>query len=101
MRGKIVNLCIGCMNILFGILLLIYTVYIPQELVELTIQELSVTKVVLKCIYVFMAIIVIIDIIQYKTSNNNTKMKTGYLFGETCRLVCNSRPVYYLHNCPE
>ena len=56
MRGKIVNLCVGLMNILFGALILVYTTYIPQEITELTVQELSVTKNILKAIYVFLII---------------------------------------------
>ena len=39
MRGKIVNLCIGLMNIVFGVLLLIFTIYVPQDETLLTVQE--------------------------------------------------------------
>lgn len=81
MRGKIVNLCIGCMNILFGILLLVYTLYIPQEITEFTIQELSVTKTVLKGIYLLLILIIAIDAFQYHNNQDNGRMKTGYLFG--------------------
>ena len=31
MRGKIVNLCIGFLNILFGALILVYTLNVPQD----------------------------------------------------------------------
>jgi len=81
MRGKIINLCIGCMNILFGLLLLIYTKVIPQEITELTVQELSVTKGVLNAIYIILVIVIGIDIFQYRENRDNSKMKTGYLFG--------------------
>ena len=57
MRGKIVNLFVGLTNILFGVLILVYTMYIPQEITELTVQELSVTKSILKAIYVFLSIV--------------------------------------------
>ena len=47
MRGKIVNLCIGFMNILFGVLILIYTLNVPQDQTLLTVQEQAVTKIIL------------------------------------------------------
>ena len=81
MRGKIVNLFIGLMNILFGALIFVYTRYIPQEITELTVQELSVTKSILKAIYVFLVIVLFIDVLQYRNNRDNSKMKTGYLLG--------------------
>lgn len=81
MKGKIVNLSIGGMNIVFAILLIVYTAYIPQEITELTVQELSVTKNILKVIYLILGLVVIIDIFQYKNMIDNSRMKTGYLFG--------------------
>lgn len=81
MRGKIVNLCIGGMNIIFGVLILVYTIYIPQELVDLTMQELSVTTAIKKAIYMILAFVVIIDVVQYRNCADNSKLKTAYLFG--------------------
>ena len=81
MRGKIVNLFVGLTNILFGVLILVYTMYIPQEITELTVQELSVTKSILKAIYVFLSIVLFINILQYRNNRDNSKMKTGYLIG--------------------
>lgn len=81
MRGKVVNLCIGFMNILFGALLLVYMTYVPQEITELTIQELSVTRILLNVIYVLLVIVVLVDVLQYRTNRDNSKMKTGYLIG--------------------
>ncbi len=81
MRGKIVNLCIGSMNILFGVLLLAYTLYIPKEVIEFTVQELFVTDILLKAIFVLLTIIVAIDVFQYRNNRDNSKMKTGYLLG--------------------
>ncbi len=81
MRGKIVNLCIGGMNIVFGILILVYTIYIPQEVLDLTMQELSVTKAIEKAIYIILMLVVGIDVFQYRNSMDNSKLKTGYLFG--------------------
>lgn len=81
MRGKIVNLCIGCMNIALGILIAVYTIHIPQEIAELTLQELSVTKTILTVSYIFLISIVAIDIFQYRNHRDNSRMKTGYLLG--------------------
>ncbi len=81
MRGKVVNLCIGSMNILFGLLLSIYTIYIPQEIQELTIQELSVTQIILKAIYIVLVIVIGIDAFEYHYNRDNSRMKTGYLLG--------------------
>lgn len=81
MRGKIVNLCIGFMNILFGTLLFVYTYYVPQEITELTIQELSVTRSLLNVIYVFLGIVLFFDVFQYRNNRDNSRMKTGYLIG--------------------
>ncbi len=81
MRGKIINLCIGGMNILFGILLLVYTLYIPKEVIEFTVQELSVISIVKKAIYGLLILVVFIDVFQYRNNRDNSKMKTGYLFG--------------------
>lgn len=81
MKGKIVNLCIAFINILIGILLLVYILHIPQDIMEFTIQELAVAKIVLKVIYVLLVITISINILQYKTHRDNSKIKTGYLIG--------------------
>ncbi len=81
MRGKIVNLCIGGMNIVFGLLILVYTIHIPQELLDLTMQELSVTTAIKKAIYIILVLVVGMDMFQYRNCADNSKLKTGYLFG--------------------
>ena len=78
MRGKIVNVCASIMNILFVVLILIYMLYIPQDIIDLTVQELSVTKTLLKANYIILAIVVIIDILQYNNHRDNSRIKTGY-----------------------
>lgn len=80
MRGKVVNLFTGFMNILFGTLLFVYTYYVPQEITELTIQELSVTKSLLNIIYVILIIVIFVNFLQYRNNRDNSKIKTGYLF---------------------
>ena len=81
MRGKIVNLSIGCMNILLGLLFLTYTTRIPQEITEFTVQELTVTKGILKATYGLLIFVFLIDVFQYHNNRDNSRMKTGYLFG--------------------
>lgn len=81
MKGKIVNLCMGGMNILFGLLILVYTIYIPQEILELTVQELSVTKIIRNAIYIILVLLIGIDLFEYRHNQDNSRMKTGYLLG--------------------
>ena len=79
MRGKIVNLCIGFMNILFGVLILIYTLNVPQDQTLLTVQEQAVTKIILFGIYAVLAVILIINVIQYYNNIKDNTFKTGYM----------------------
>lgn len=81
MRGKVVNLCVGAMNIVLGFLLLVYTIYMPKEITEFTVQELTVKSNVLNAIYVLLILAFLIDLFQYRNNRDNARMKTGYLFG--------------------
>ncbi len=81
MRGKIVNLCLAFTNILFGILIVIFTKKVPQDMTLLTIQESFVVKYVLLGIYIILGIIVLIDAIQSYNHKADTTFNTGYLIG--------------------
>lgn len=81
MRGKIVNLCIGLMNIVFGILLLIFTMYVPQDVTLLTVQENTVRTANLYGIYLTMFAVFGLNLIQYIGNLKETTFKTGYMFG--------------------
>lgn len=81
MRGKVVNLCVGAMNIVLGFLLLVYTIYMPKEITEFTVQELTVKGIVLNAIYVLLILVFLINLFQYRNNRDNARMKTGYLFG--------------------
>lgn len=81
MRGKIVNLCIGLMNILFGILIIIYTMIIPQDKTLMTVQENDVVSYVTFGIYIIMFIIAIINIIQSYHHRSDTNFNTAYIVG--------------------
>lgn len=81
MRGKIVNLCIGLMNILFGILVIAYTMVVPQDRTLMTVQENSVVTYVTLGIYVVMFSIAIINLIQSYHHRNDTGFNTAYILG--------------------
>lgn len=81
MRGKIVNLCLGFMNLVFGVLLLIFTVYVPQDETLLTVQENTVRTANLYGIYLVMVAVFGLNLIQYINNLKETTFKTGYMFG--------------------
>ena len=47
MKGKFVNLCIGLLNILFSILVIVFTSIVPQDITILTVQETEVRNYLL------------------------------------------------------
>ncbi len=81
MRGKIVNLCIGLMNLLFGALILTFTIYVPQDKTLLTVQENIVVVNILRSIYVVLVSVVITNIIQAYNHRNDTTFNTAYIIG--------------------
>ena len=81
MRGKIVNLCIGFSNILFGVLLLIFTMYIPQDKTLTTVQEATVISNILLGTYAVMVLMVMLDFVQYYNLRRDTIFNTAYLVG--------------------
>ncbi len=78
MRGKIVNLCMGFMNLLLGALILLFTLYIPKDI---TIQENYVITYIKYAIYIVMVIVSIIDAIQSFNHRNDTAFNLGYIVG--------------------
>jgi hypothetical protein len=81
MRGKIVNLCIGVMNLLFGALIIFFTIYVPQDKTLLTVQENYVVGYITKAIYLVMLFVVIIDAVQSYNHRTDTTFNTGYIIG--------------------
>lgn len=78
MKGKVVNLFLGLMNLILGILILVFTLYIPQDISLRTIQEDQVigyikTGISIACI-IIAAINFILAIIHRKVS----LYKNGY-----------------------
>ena len=81
MRGKIVNLCIACMNLLFGLLIIIYTIYVPQDKTLITVQENYVIKYILLAIYSILGITVLINLVQSYNHKSDTTFNIGYMIG--------------------
>lgn len=80
MRGKIVNISIGLLNILFGILIGVFTYIIPQDITLLTVQENNIREYILFAIYIVMAILIFINLIEYIIHRKDGEYKNGYLF---------------------
>lgn len=81
MRGKIVNLCIGVMNLLFGALILIFTQYVPQDKTLLTVQENTVVVNILRAIYVLVVSVAILNVVQSYNHRTDTTFNTAYIIG--------------------
>lgn len=81
MRGKIVNLCIAFMNLLLGALIIVYTVYVPQDKTLITVQEGFVIKYILISIYIIIGAVVLIDAIQSYNHKSDTGFNIGYIIG--------------------
>lgn len=80
MRGKVVNISIGLLNILFGILIGVFTYIIPQDMTLLTVQENSIKGYILIAIYAVMAMLIFINLIEYIIHRKDGDIKNGYLF---------------------
>ncbi len=81
MRGKIVNLCIGLMNVLFGALILEFTLYVPQDKTLLTVQENFVVVNIVRAIYLLVTAVTIINVVQCYHHRNDTTFNTAYIIG--------------------
>ena len=77
MRGKYVNLSMGIMNIFFGILILVFQIYVPQDISELTVQQNQVANVISVSIKI---VLIGISILNFVALYNN-KMETGFKSG--------------------
>lgn len=81
MRGKIVNLCMGFMNLLFGALIIVFTMCVPQDKTVMTVQENFVVGYIVKGIYLMMVAIACIDAFQSYNLRTDTTFNTGYIIG--------------------
>ena len=81
MRGKVVNLCLGFLNLLFGIMIVLFTIKVPQNKTLLTVQEQVVVNYMLIGIYAVMGIIAFIDFLQSINHKADTTFNVGYILG--------------------
>lgn len=79
MRGKTANLFMALLNILLGILIIIFGLKIPQDVTELTIQENQIVSILKLVIYIIIICTTILNVIEYFINNQNSTRKTGYL----------------------
>ena len=84
MRGKIVNLCIGFMNIAIAVLLCLFTVNVPQDKTLLTVQENTVVSYLVNVIYILLAVVATINAIQSYNHRSDTVFNTAYIIGIFC-----------------
>jgi hypothetical protein len=81
MRGKVANVCMALLNLLIGALIIAYTLKIPREITELTVQEYQIIKVLKILIYIVFGATTLFNLINYFFDNRNSIRKTGYLIG--------------------
>lgn len=81
MRGKIVNLCIGFMNVLLGALIIIFTIKVPQDKTLMTVQENIVIEYVLLATYAVIICAAIINLVQSYHHRTDSTFNIGYIIG--------------------
>ena len=81
MRGKIVNLCIGASNILLGILILVFTLVVEQDIKLMTVQESQVVDGILTSLYIIMAVVILIDLYQWYTHRRDLSFNLAFFLG--------------------
>jgi len=64
MRGKVVNISIGLLNILLGIVIAVFTFIVPQDITLITVQENQVRTYILIAIYAVMGVLVLFNLIE-------------------------------------
>ena len=79
MRGKFVNVCMALLNLLIGVLILIYTWQIPIEITELTVQEYQIINILDIFIYIVFGIVTFLNLIHFFLDMRNGSRRTGYL----------------------
>lgn len=78
MKGKFVNLLMGLLNLMIGVLILFYTIRIPKELTELTVQENEVISIFKTIIYGILGITAFMNILGFYKNKTNDGLKFGY-----------------------
>ena len=78
MKGKFVNLLLGLLNGLIGILIIVYTYFIPKDLTLLTVQENDIVNIIKIVIYFIIGITCLINFIAYIKNKSNYGLSLGY-----------------------
>lgn len=79
MKGKFVNICMALLNLLVGALIVIYSLKVPSEITELTVQEYEIIQIVNILIYVLFGAVTLLNLIHFILDIRNGSRKTGYL----------------------
>ena len=79
MRGKTTNLFMALLNILLGIVLAIFSIRVPQDITELTVQENQIVSILKIVLYIIISVVTLLNVICYFINNQNSTRKTGYL----------------------
>lgn len=78
MKGKLVNLLLGLLNILIGVVIIIFSMKIPTDLTTLTVQEKEVVNIIEIVINIVIGITSFINFIAYLKNKTNYKLSLGY-----------------------
>ena len=81
MRGKIVNLCMAGANILMGVLILVFTLVVEQDIKLMTVQESEVVDGILVSLYIIMGIVILIDLYQWYTHRRDLSFNVAFFLG--------------------
>ena len=65
MRGKVVNLIIGFLDILLGVVIAIFTFYVPQDITQVTVQEGQVKDYLIIAIYGAIGFVLFFNLIEW------------------------------------
>ena len=81
MRGKFVNLGFGIINIIFGLLIIIFQQYVPQNITDLTIQQMEVKHFLDIIIKIVLIVIIIMNSIALYSNKSEANFKSSYRIG--------------------
>lgn len=79
MKGKVVNFCMALLNLLVGATIVIYSIRIPREITELTVQEYKIVGFIRIIINVTFCVTTLLNIINYFLNQRDSLRKTGFL----------------------
>lgn len=80
MRGKVVNISIGLLNILLGIVIGVFTFIVPQDITLITVQENQVRTYILVAIYAVMGVLILFNLIEYFIHRKDGEVRNDYIF---------------------